>query len=172
MSAPRAARPAPGHDPQVVWHDVECGDYRADLELWRELAAGRDGPILELGCGTGRVTLDLAAHGHEVTGLDSDPALVRALSARARERGLDVRAHVGDARSFALERRFALVLAPMQVIQLLGGPSGRRAALAAVRRHLRPRGLFAPALADPFGGLPAAEILPPLPDMREREGWL
>ena len=161
-----------GQDLEVLWHDVECGGYGADLELWRELAAECGGPVLELGCGTGRVALDLAARGHEVTGLDSDAALVGALAARARDLGRRVHAEVADARSFDLGRTFSLVLAPMQVLQLLGGPAGRRAALGAVRRHLRPGGLFAPALADPFEGLPDGEALPPLPDMHERDGWV
>ena len=43
----------------VIWHDVECGAYVADLPLWRELAAACEGPILDVGAGTGRVTLDL-----------------------------------------------------------------------------------------------------------------
>ena len=55
-------------DEAVIWHDVECGAYAADLPLWRELAAGRSGPVLEIGCGTGRVALDLARDGHAVTG--------------------------------------------------------------------------------------------------------
>ena len=37
----------------VVWHDLECGGYDADLPLWRELAADADGPVLDLGAGTG-----------------------------------------------------------------------------------------------------------------------
>ena len=163
---------AAGHDPEVVWHDVECGDYGADLELWRQLAAERGGPVLEVGCGTGRVALDLAARGHEIAGVDCDPVLVDAMVARARERGLRVRGHVGDARSLELGRAFSLVLAPMQVTQLLGGPVGRRSALAAVRRHLRVGGLFAPALADPLAGTSAADVLPPPPDMREAGGWI
>ena len=44
----------------VVWQDVECASYDADLPLWRELAAAAAGPVLDLGCGTGRVALDLS----------------------------------------------------------------------------------------------------------------
>ena len=157
---------------EALWHDVECASYEADLDLWRELAVAARGPVLELGCGTGRVALDLAAHGHDVTGVDSDPALVRELAARARERGLRVHADAGDARVLALGARFALAIAPMQVVQLLGGAAGRAAMLAAVRMHLEHGGLLAVALADPFEGIPAEDVRPPLPDVREEDGWI
>ena len=173
----RAARARPGgssppFDAGVAWHDVECGGYEADLPLWRELAESAGGPVLELGAGTGRVALDLAARGHEVVALDADPALVDACAARAREDGLRLEALCADARAFALGRRFALVLAPMQVVQLLADAAGRDAMLARVVDHLEPGGLFAPALADPFAGLPAADSLPPLPDTGASEGWM
>ena len=65
--------------PLVVWHDVECGRYTADLDLWRELAAGEPGPVLDVGAGTGRVALALARAGHDVTALDREPELLEAL---------------------------------------------------------------------------------------------
>jgi SAM-dependent methyltransferase len=161
------------HSDAAIWHDVECASYEADLPLWRELARACGGPVLDLGCGTGRVALDLAERGAEVTALDSEPELVQALAARARVRGLRVRAEVADARSFELERRdFALAILPMQVTQLLGGAGGRAAMLACARSHLRPGGLVAAALADPLEGVPADDALPPLPDVREQDGWV
>jgi SAM-dependent methyltransferase len=161
----------------AIWHDVECASYDADLPLWRSLAdaAGRGAAILDLGCGTGRVALDLAERGHDVTGLDCEPSFTAALAARARGRDLLVRAETADARSFSLGgRRFALAIAPMQVAQLLGGSPGRAAMLACVRRHLlEPGGVFAIALADPFEAIPDdEEPLPPLPDVREEDGWV
>lgn len=156
----------------VVWHDVECAAYDVDLPLWRELAEAADGPVLDVGAGTGRVALDLARRGHDVTALDADPELVHELVARARKRGLHVRSATADARSFELGREFALAIAPMQVVQLFGGSDGRRSALASIRRHLRLGGVFAAALADPFEGLPEGEVLPPLPDIRESDGWV
>jgi SAM-dependent methyltransferase len=159
-------------DEAVVWHEVECGSYAADLRLWSELAATRDGPVLELGAGTGRVALELAAAGRSVTAIDSDPALVGALRRRARERGLQVDARPADARAFALGRHFELVIAPMQLVQLLGGASGRRAMLDAVRRHARPGSVLAVAVADPLEGASAADALPPLPDVRQLDGWV
>ncbi|HEV2753333.1 MAG TPA: class I SAM-dependent methyltransferase, partial [Solirubrobacteraceae bacterium] len=92
----------------VLWHDLECGGYSADLALWRELAGdpgSLGGPVLDLGAGTGRVALDLARRGHEVVALDLDETLLRAL--RGRARGLAVEAVHGDARAFTLGRSFA-----------------------------------------------------------------
>jgi SAM-dependent methyltransferase len=149
----------------VIWHDVECGGYADDLPLWRELAAATEGPVLDVGAGTGRVTLDLARRGHEVVALDVDADLLAAL--RERAGGFPVSTVVADARSFELGRRFGLVLAPMQTVQLLGGEHADFVRCAAA--HLAPGGLLAVALADP----PAYEgEVQPIPDMRERDGWV
>ena len=154
----------------VIWHDVECGSYAADLPLWRRLAAEAGGPVLDVGAGTGRVALDLAAHGAEVHALDVDRGLLSALRERASERGLAVTTHVGDARSFDLGAlRFALILAPMQTVQLLEGEDGRLGFLAAARRHLEPGGLLACAIADEVDAFDEP-IHVPVPDMQEIDG--
>lgn len=130
---------------EVIWHDLECGSYRADLPLWRELAGTVDGPVLDIGAGTGRVTLDLARAGHRVTALDLDQALLDAL--RDRTDGLDIETVCADACSFDLDRRdFALCLIPMQTLQLLGGTPERISFLDCARTHLRPDGLLACAI--------------------------
>jgi SAM-dependent methyltransferase len=158
----------------VLWHDVECGGYAADLPLWRELAAEHAPaqPVLDLGAGTGRVALDLARAGHEVVALDLDANLLDALRERAAAGRLPVEAVQGDARDYALGRRFALVIAPMQTVQLLGGAEGRAAFLRAAAAHLCPGGLLACALADALEGFDAAHTEPPLPDVLERDGWV
>jgi SAM-dependent methyltransferase len=152
----------------VIWHEVECGAYSADLALWEELAGAGGGPVLELGCGSGRVACHLAARGHRVAGLDREQGLVAELERRAGAQG--ARGIVGDAREFDLDEEFALVLAPMQLVQLLDGPEERASCLAAVRRHLRPGGSAAFAIVE---SLPAPVDDPaPLPDVREVEGWV
>jgi SAM-dependent methyltransferase len=156
----------------VVWHDVECGSYAADLPLWRELARAAGGPVLELGAGTGRVALDLAQHGHEVTALDMDAALLEELDERAREGGLALRTVCADARRARLPTGFGLVIAPMQFLQVLGGPAGRAAVLHAVSDALPPGGRFAAALAELRHAMPPADADPPLPDVEERDGWV
>jgi SAM-dependent methyltransferase len=159
-------------DDEARWHDVECASYEADLDLWLSLAEHAHGPILDIGCGTGRVSLRLAAAGYDVTALDSDPALVRTLAQRAREHAVELRTSVGDARSFALGARFALAIAPMQVVQLLGGARGRGALLDRAREHLLPGGVLAVALADPFEAVAVDAADPPLPDVLETDGWV
>jgi SAM-dependent methyltransferase len=180
----------------ATWHDVEHGAYDADLPLWRELADAAGGPVLDLGAGTGRVAIDLGTRGHDVVALDSDPDLLAALS----ERAPDVTTVTADARDFDLGTSFALVIAPMQLVQILGGRDGRAALLRRAREHLAPGGHFAAAiadardalpdardalpdardalpdardaLADPPDALPGGAASPPLPDMLERDGWL
>ena len=156
----------------VVWHDVECGSYGADLPVWRDVAAQAQGPILELGAGTGRVALDLAAHGHEVTAVDVDPDLLRELGRRADARGVEVACLAVDARDLRAEPRFALVLAPMQFMQIAGGRQGRAAVLGAAAAGLAGGGRLAAALSDVTGALAPDDAVPPLPDLGEHDGWV
>jgi SAM-dependent methyltransferase len=153
---------------EVLWHDLECGGYREDLPLWRTLAAVTGGPVLDVGAGTGRVTLDLAARGVAVVALDVEASLLEALGRRAA--GLPVETVVGDARELALGRRFPLVLVPMQTLQLLGGPGGRAAFLRRALHHLEPGGLLAAALADALDCFDEVHELPPPPDACEIDG--
>jgi SAM-dependent methyltransferase len=143
--------------PAVIWHDLECGAYRADLPLWRELAEDAcppesDCPILDVGAGTGRVTLDLAQAGHHLSALDSDGELLAALLGRSQ--GMLLETIQADARGFELERQdYALCLIPMQTIQLLGGPASRTEFLHRAHAHLCPGGLLACAIVtelEPF----------------------
>jgi len=161
-------------DAAVLWHDLECGAYSADLDLWRELAdeLAAGAAILDLGAGTGRVALDLAARGASVTALDRDPRLLAALERRAAEGGTTVATETADACAFELAWSFELVLAPMQLLQIVGGAERRAALLGCVRRQLAPGGVFAAALTptlEPTGPAAAASVLP---DVREQDGWV
>lgn len=174
-SAARLGRPDTAAE-AVAWHDAECGGYAADLALWERLAHERPGPILDLGCGTGRVALHLARRGHGTWGVDRDPVLLAELERRAAAASLPVEAACADVRRFALGRRFGLVLAPMQLIQLLGGPQERTTALRSVAAHLAPGGTLALAIVEGVPGEACAAGAAgepfPLPDVAEADGWV
>jgi SAM-dependent methyltransferase len=136
--------------------------------LWRALADEAGGAVLDVGAGTGRVSLDLAAGGVAVVALDAETRLLEALKHRAA--GLPVETVVADARGFSLGRRFSLVLVPMQTLQLLGGPEGRAAFLRCALEHLETGGLMAAALADALDCFDEEHELPPPADAREFGG--
>ena len=152
----------------LIWHEVECGSYDADLSLWEDLAAGASGPILDLGCGSGRVALHLGRRNHDVVAIDNEVDLVAALIDRAQ--GLPVQGLFADAWGFELDTDVALALAPMQLIQLLTDPVHRRECLACTTAHLPPGGRIAMAIVEE---IPAPAVgAAPVPDVREVDGWV
>jgi SAM-dependent methyltransferase len=154
---------------QVIWHDLECGAYAADLPVWRSLAEEYRGPLLDVGAGTGRVTLDLARRGHRVTALDSDPALIAELARRAD--GLPITTLHCDARELDSDERFGLIIVPMQTVQLLGGERGRRRFLETAVRHLHAGGVLAVAITEVLEPFSLGDgYARPLPDIRELGG--
>jgi SAM-dependent methyltransferase len=149
----------------AVWHDLECGAYSEDLPLWRALAERTGGPVLDVGAGTGRVTLALASCGVNVVALDVSAPLLAALACRAAQ--LPVETVIADARDFRLDRRFALIVAPMQTLQLFEGREGRAAFLRCALEHLRPGGQLVAALADAMDCFDEEHDSPAPPDACE-----
>ena len=133
----------------VIWHDLECGAYAADLPFWSKLARDVRGAVLDIGAGTGRVSLSLARQGHSVIALEREPVLAQEL--RERARGLAVEVIVADACDFELAPPVALAIVPMQTIHLL---EDRAAFLGCARRALAPGATLAVALlgegVEPF----------------------
>lgn len=153
----------------VIWHDLECGGYAEDLPLWRSLAAQRGGPVLEVGAGTGRVSLELARAGHAVIALDREQVLLRELASRAG--ASSVCTVLADACDFDLRFRVPLCLVPMQTIQLLGGPRRRAQFLRTVSAHLEREGLVAVSITEilePYEVIDGGPF--PLPDICEIGG--
>lgn len=156
----------------VRWHDLECGGYAADHGFWADLAAehapaGGERRVLDIGCGTGRVALPLAARGHRVLASDVDTVFCRELDRRAANRRLPVETLVANACALDVGERFGLVAVPMQTVQLLPGSAGRRAMLAGIRRLLAPGAVAAVAIVEdvePFGPDDAIGLAPDMQD--------
>jgi SAM-dependent methyltransferase len=137
------------------YYDLLFGDFVDDVPLWDSLTEGLEGPILEMGCGTGRLLLPLAEAGHTLTGLDlSEVALAAArldLSevALAAARGKieaaglteQVTLHQADMRHFNLPtKEFALAFVPLNTFMHCATLDDQLATLQAIYRHLRPAG--------------------------------
>ena len=119
-------------------------EARADVAFYVEAGARAGGPVLELGCGTGRVLLPSARAGVAITGLDGSPGMLARCREKLAAEPPAVRArvalHAGDARDFDLGAAFALVTAPFRILQHLVGADDQLRCLAAVARHLAPNG--------------------------------
>lgn len=129
------------------YYDHAFRAHRRDVDYYVELARRARGPVLELGAGTGRITLALLKAGVRVTAVDRSASMLARLQERAsllpraqRSRLQWVRA---DLRSLALEQRFELILAPFNLFMHMYTREDFEHALAAVRRHLRPSGKLA-----------------------------
>ena len=136
-----------GWDDYAAFYDWENAQtvQRRDVAFWQRLAAAAGDPVLELGCGTGRITLPVARHGTQVIGIDrSTPMLDRAARKLRRVR-LTRRASLvrGDIRHLPFRRaQFPLVMAPYGILQSLTREADLTATLASVARVLRTGGRF------------------------------
>ena len=148
-----------GWDAYAPFYDWENAQTlaRRDVRFWQRLAAAQDGRVLELGCGTGRLTIPVARAGATVIGIDrSEPMLARARQRLRRARTSAVLLR-GDIRQLPFRRRsrFAMVMAPYGMLQSLTRDRDLRATLASVHGVL------------PRGGLFAIDLVPDLPRWSE-----
>ena len=107
-----------------TWADIydSVHTLTEDIPFWIEEAQASGGPVLDLGCGTGRVAIPIAQAGVQVVGLDSSAEMLKLARAKARRLGLSAEALRfvrGDMRSFSQGQRFPLVIIPFRSFQLL-----------------------------------------------------
>ena len=136
--------------------------FEQDVGFWLEQARRGGGLVLELACGTGRITTPLARQGVRIVGLDNDPAMLRAahrlagsgLGASAEADGASYRPLfvAADMRQFALACRFQLVSVAYNSLQLLTTPADTVACLTAARQHVAAGGLVGVEVTDFQGG--------------------
>lgn len=128
-------------------YDVDLVDDPGDLDLYLALAGRTGGPILELGAGTGRLAVPLAAAGFDVTAVDLDPAMLERAARRARAAGEATRRRLtfveADLLGLALPGAgtFELAFIALNSLFLLATREAQLAAFRTLARHLAPGGV-------------------------------
>lgn len=140
--------------------EAEFYDYtvpyrdRQDLGFYAEMANKAGGPVLELGCGTGRVLLPLARQGIEITGLDASPSMLQVCTEKLADEPVDLQERVtlleGDMTRFDVGDSFHLVTIPFRSFQHLLETQQQLDCLANVHRALAPGGKFILDLFNPW----------------------
>jgi SAM-dependent methyltransferase len=130
---------------------IEHAHYERDLDFWVAAARRCGGPVLDIGCATGRVALAIAAAGVPVWAVDRSPAMLDVLAQRATAQGVShlVTPCEADMRRLDLGRRFPLAIIPMNTFQLMLEREDQLGALGGVRRHLEPGGELIIEVANP-----------------------
>jgi SAM-dependent methyltransferase len=135
------------------YYDLTHAELKADIGFVLTLAAQAQGPLLELGCGTGRLLLPLARAGYSVTGLDSSPAMLAIAHAHLAAEPEPVRERItlveADMTAFALPGRYALAVISYNTLMHLA-PTQKLTALRRIQRHLLPGGRLFIDLINPL----------------------
>ncbi len=124
-----------------------------DVSFYVEEAVRSGGPVLELGVGTGRIAVPIAAAGIELVGVDLSAGMLDVARERAELAGVTLDLRLGDMRDPPVEERFPLVTIPFRSLLHMETDADRRAALRSVAGHLAPGGrlvfdVFQPAADD------------------------
>jgi SAM-dependent methyltransferase len=146
-----AGPPSSSYDQLATYYDLIYADVKDDIPFYVGLAGETGGPVLELGCGSGRTLFPLAQAGFEVVGLDNSEAMLERAEERAAVEGSEGVVHLlqGEMTSFDLGRRFPLITVPFNTWLHLPHHGPQAAALRCIDQHLIPGGWFVMDLPAP-----------------------
>ena len=133
-------RPGDPFEAIAPFYDLDVHEHDDDLPFYRQIVEMHGARVLELGCGTGRVAIDLEDAGATVTGLDISRAMLDRARRHAVEAGAEIEWIEGDLLAFELDRKFDAVLLPLGTIQHLMTASEVATALERAASHLAAHG--------------------------------
>ncbi len=137
----------------AVFYDATSLGVEGDVAFFVEEARKARGPVLELACGTGRITIPVAEDGTAIVGLDRSPKMLalakRKIAAASAETRQRIELVEGDMRNFALSGQFNLIMIPYRAFQHVHTVADQRQCLSCVHRHLADGGLFIVDVFDP-----------------------
>jgi SAM-dependent methyltransferase len=133
-------------------YDLLYNGFEEDIPFYRDLAEAAPGPVCELACGTGRVTVPLAMNGTEIVGIDASPEMIHAAEERARNAGVPagrIAFAEGDMRYPPDDGRFGLTIIPLHSLSHLHGNDDVRTCLGGIHNSLRKDGRLVFAVHNP-----------------------
>jgi SAM-dependent methyltransferase len=144
------------------YYDLENAGFTEDLDFWLGLAEAHGDPVLELGCGTGRVLLNLARRGYSITGVDDAPEMLARLEAKLNAASSRHLAHPpvliqASMEAFEAAGPFRLAIVPFNTFMHLLTLEDQLAALGRIHQHLAPGAILALDVINPAEAYAAPE---------------
>ena len=127
---------------EVIFYDIAVQDWPGEIEFYRSLVRDvkqHNGKMLDIACGTGRVSLQLVSEGVPISGLDISSDMLAAIR-RKSDSLTNVHWFLGDMRDFNLGEQFDLIIIPGHAFQFMLTSQDQAACLNCIRRHLSPNG--------------------------------
>jgi SAM-dependent methyltransferase len=128
------------YDEWAKVYDMIYGNYKDDIEFYKEEAKKSKGEVLEVACGTGRIYLELLREGIDAVGIDISDEMISALVKKAHDRKLTPEVHVADMRNFRLDKKFSLIIVPFRSFLFNLTTDDQLEALLRFKAHLLPGG--------------------------------
>jgi SAM-dependent methyltransferase len=156
-------KPSPYDAPEL--YDLLLDGFDFDIPFWQKVAREAKGPVLEAGCGSGRVLLRLLDSGFDADGFDLSGPMIERFQTKAKDKGWEDRAVVADMRDFSLPRRYARVICAFNGFAHCETTDDQLRALRCFRDHLEPGGALVLHMSYPGprywaepDGVPTLEI--------------
>ena len=130
----------PNHDQWANAYDILNSDVLEDIPFWIEQSQQCDGKVLEVGCGTGRVTIPVAESNLDITGIDISPTMLKKLTEKSLHEQIKIRTQVMDMREINLNDFFDLIIVPYRGFQHMLTTQDQEKSLFSMHKRLTKRG--------------------------------